>query len=85
MGAVDLTYKDKADLERSVAAIKKGYDEFQSLLELQFCTLDDNFEVAEGVKCSLFSNGTRVVVNYNKEPYNFEGQEVAPESYIVVK
>lgn len=85
MGAVDLTYKDKADLERSVAAIKKGYDEFQSLLELQFCTLDDNFEVAKGVKCSLFSNGTRVVVNYNKEPYTFEGQEVAPESYIVVK
>ena len=85
MGAVDLTYKDKADLERSVAAIKRGYDEFQSLQELQLCTLDDNFEVAKGVKCSLYSNGTRIVVNYNKEPYTFEGQEVAPERYIVVK
>ena len=85
MGENDLTMRNKADLERSVAAIKRGYDEFQSLQELQFCTLDDNFEVANGVKCSLYSNGTRIVVNYTQEPYIFEGQEVAPESYIVVK
>ena len=85
MGETDLTMRDKKDLERSVAIIKKGYDEFKTWQHLQFCTLDDHFELAKGVKCSVYSDGTRVVVNYNKEPYTFEGQEVAPESYILVK
>lgn len=85
MGETDLTMKDKADLERSVAIIKQGYDEFKTLQHLQLCTLDDHFEVAKGVKCSVFSDGTRVVVNYNNEPHIFEGREVAPENYIVLK
>ena len=85
MGETDLTIKDKKDLERSVAVIKKGYDEFKTLQYLQLCHLDDNYELAKGVKCSHYSDGTRVVVNYTKEPYIFEGQEVAPENYIVVK
>ena len=76
---------NKADLERSVAAIKRGYDEFQTMQHLQYEHLDDHFEVAEGVRCSVYSDGTRVVVNYTKEPYIYEGQEVAPENYIVVK
>ena len=85
MGENDLTMANKADLERSVAAIKRGYDEFQTMQHLQYEHLDDHFEVAEGVKCSVYSDGTRVVVNYTKEPYIYEGQEVAPENYIVVK
>ena len=85
MGETDLTYKDKADLERSVSIIKQGYDEFQTLQFLQYEHLDDHFEVAKGVKCSIYSDGTRVVTNYNKEPYTFEGKEIASESYIVVK
>ena len=85
MGENDLTMVNKADLERSVAAIKRGYDEFKTLQHLQLCHLDDNYELAEGVKCSHYSDGTRVVVNYTKEPYIYEGQEVAPENYIVVK
>ena len=85
MGENDLTMANKADLERSVAAIKRGYDEFKSMQYLQFCHLNDHFEVAEGVKCSVYSDGTRVVVNYNAEPYTFEGNEIAAESYLIVK
>jgi hypothetical protein len=85
MGENDLTMRDKTDLQRSVAAVKRGYDEFKTLQHLQYCTLDDNFELAKGVKCSVYSDGTRVVVNYNKEPYTYESREVAAESYIVVK
>ena len=85
MGETDLTFNDKRDLERSIAEIKKGYDEFQTLQFLQYEHLDDHFEVAKGVKCSLFSDGTRVVTNYNSEPYTFEGKEIAPEGYIVIR
>ena len=85
MGTADLTYKDKADLANSVSAIKKGYDEFKKWEHLQFETLEQHDKLAEGVYCSTYSDGTRVVVNYTKEPYRFEDTEVAAENYSIVK
>lgn len=85
MGNVDLTYKDKADLERSIAAVKRGYDEFKKWEYLQFETMEQHDKLAEGVYCSTYSDGSRVVVNYTKEPYVFEGVEVAPEYYAIIK
>ena len=85
MGNADLTYKDKADLERSVAAIKKGYDAFKEWEYLQFETMEQHDKLAEGVYCSTYSDGSRVVVNYGKEPYLFEGREVAAENYLIIK
>ena len=84
MGNADLTYKDKADLERSVAAIKRGYDAFKEWAYLQFETMEQHDKLAEGVYCSTYSDGSRVVVNYTKMPYIFEGQEVAPENYLII-
>ena len=85
MGTVDLTYKNKADLERSVAAVKQGYDMFKQWEYLQFETMEQHDKLAEGIYCSTYSDGTRVVVNYTKEPYLFEGVEVAAENYIIKK
>jgi hypothetical protein len=72
-------------LERSVAAIKQGYDLFKQWERLQFETMEQHDKLAEGVYCSTYSDGTRVVVNYNKEPYIYEGVEVAGENYIIKK
>jgi hypothetical protein len=85
MGTADLTYKDKADLEKSVAAIKRGYDEFKKWEHLQFETLEQHDKLAEGVYCSTYSDGTRVVVNYSRKPYLFEDVEVAAENYAIIK
>lgn len=85
MGNADLTYKDKADLERSVAAIKRGYDAFKEWEYLQFETMEQHDKLANGVYCSTYSDGSRVVVNYTKEPYMFEGVEVVPEYYAIIK
>ena len=85
MGNSDLTYKDKADLERSVAAIKRGYDAFKEWEYLQFETMEQHDKLAEGVYCSTYSDGSRVVVNYGKEPFTFEGKEVAAEDYLIIK
>jgi hypothetical protein len=52
---------------------------------LQFETMEQHDKLAEGIYCSTYSDGTRVVVNYNKEPYTFEGIEVASENYIIKK
>ncbi len=85
MGNADLTYKDKADLERSVAAIKRGYDAFKEWEYLQFETMEQHDKLAEDVYCSTYSDGSRVVVNYGKEPFTFEGKEVAAENYLILK
>ena len=85
MGEVDLSYKDKEDLAQSVKVIKDGFDEYQPLAPLQYETLDDHREVAPGITRSLFSDGTRIVCNYTKEPYTFERKEVKPEDYLVIK
>ena len=84
MGNTDLTYKDKADLERSVAAVKRGYDAFKEWAYLQFETMEQHDKLAEGVYCSTYSDGSRVVVNYTKMPYIFDGLEVAPENYLII-
>ena len=85
MGNADLTYKNKEDLERSVAAIKSGYDAFKEWEYLQFETMEQHDILAKGICCSTYSDGSRVVANYTKEPYIFEGKEVAAESYVIVK
>ena len=85
MGNADLTYKNKEDLERSVAAIKSGYDAFKEWEYLQFETMEQHDILAKGICCSTYSDGSRVVANYTKEPYFFEGKEVAAESYVIVK
>ncbi len=85
MGNADLTIKDRSDLERSVSAIKKGYDLFMQWQHLQFETMEQHDRIADGVYCSTYSDGSRVVVNYNKEPYTFEGKEIAAENYVILK
>ena len=47
--------------------------------------MEQHDKVAEGVYCSTYSDGTRVVANYGKEPYTFEGRVVAAENFIIVK
>lgn len=85
MGTADITYKDKADLQKSVAEIKRGYDLFKQWEHLQFETMEQHDKIAEGVYCSTYSDGTRVVTNYGKEPYTFEGRVVEAENFIIVK
>ena len=72
-------------MQRSVAEIKRGYDLFKQWEHLQFETMEQHDKIAEGVYCSTYSDGTRVVINYGKEPYTFEGRVVEAENFIIVK
>lgn len=85
MGEVDLSYKDKEDLENSVRVIKEGYDEYLPMAYLQYETLDDHEEIAPGITRSLFSDGTRIICNYSDKSYSFEGIEVPAEDYALIK
>jgi hypothetical protein len=46
--------------------------------------MEQHDKLTDGVYCSTYSGGTRVVVNYNKEPFVFEGVEVAGENYSII-
>jgi hypothetical protein len=41
--------------------------------------------LADGVACVTYSNGDKVVVNYNESSYLFEGYEVPANDYIIVR
>ena len=61
-----------------MAAIKRGYDEFEKLSDLQFEFMDDHRLLAKDVSLTGYSDGTRVIVNHGKAPYVFEGETVPP-------
>lgn len=85
MGDADIGCATDEELRESVAAIKKGYDEFESMKDLQYETLDEHAEIAPDVFCSTFSNGTRIVCNYSDADFEFEGQTVKPLGYVVIR
>ena len=85
MGDADINCGTDEELVQSVAAIKRGYDEFESMKELQYEFLDEHSEIAPNVFCSTFSNGTRIVCNYSEADFAFEGKTVKPLAYVVLK
>lgn len=76
MGKEDLTCATDEELRAGVAAIKKGYDEFEKLADLQFALMDDHRLLTPTVSLTTYSQGTRVVVNHGSAPYVFEGVDV---------
>ena len=78
MGKEDLTCATDDELRAGVAAIKRGYDEFERLSDLQFEFMDDHRLLAKDVSLTGYSNGTRVIVNHGETPYVFENATVPP-------
>lgn len=76
MGKEDLVCATDDELRAGVAAIKRGYDEFEKLADLQFAFMDDHRLLTPEVSLTTYSQGTRVVVNHGTTPYVFEGVSV---------
>lgn len=74
----DLTCATDEELREGVAAIKRGYDDYERLSDLQFEFMDDHRLLADDVVLTAYSDGTRVIVNYGDTPYLFEGTSVPP-------
>ena len=85
MGDADIECGTDEILRESVAAIKKGYDEFESMKELHYEFLNDHSEIAPGVFRSVFSNGTQIICNYSEANFEYSGQTIGPMNYAVLK
>ncbi len=69
---------------RDVPYIKKAFDEFKPVRHLQFEFMDSHEKIAEGVFLTTYSDGSKIVSNYNKTPFNYEGKTVEPINYILI-
>lgn len=85
MGNDDLKIGTKEELERTVAVIKKGYDEYQKLSFLQTEFIEDYKILAQGVSQVLYSDGTKVIANYNDADFSIGDIVVGAKDYIIKK
>ena len=85
MGTIDLEATTDEKLRQSVAWVKEGCDEYGRRSDLQFFFMDRHEKVAEGVFRTTYSNGARMIVNYNSEPANVDGVTVTGGTYEIVR
>ena len=64
-----MTAGTDGELRESAEKIKIMYDDYNSLLPERFEFTEKHEKVSDGVYKTVYSNGTIVVVDYNKETF----------------
>ena len=72
---------DKFGMEK----VAHAYKRFQPLKHLMTEEMLAHKILDDGVACVTYSNGDKVVVNYNESSYVFEGYEIPAKDYIIVR
>ena len=69
MGDIDLTFETDEELDRCVRALKAAEREFDMLQYLQYEFMDNHEKLGDGVYRTTYSDGTQVIVDYNRGSY----------------
>jgi len=85
MGTIDLEATTDEKLRQSVAWVKAGCDEYDRRSDLQFAFMDRHEIVRAGVVRVTYSNGAKMLVNYNDRPESLDGTTVPACDYVVVR
>ncbi|MDY6069446.1 MAG: DUF5696 domain-containing protein, partial [Opitutales bacterium] len=85
MGKNDLLCSNAEETKKSVAAVKQGYDLMKELGYLQYEFMQDHSQIADNVFKSVFSDGSEIITNYSKTPFEYRGELVAPMAYRLFK
>jgi len=85
MGSSDLTCATDEELAKSVAFVKKGYDEFSALADLQLEFMEQHEQIAPDVFRTAFSNGAEIISNYRADPFQHKGKKIEPQSYFLFR
>ena len=80
MGNEDLGCATDEELREGVAKLKQEYDFYQTIQDLQFEFMEEHEEIAEGVTCSRYSNGSRLLVNCRRTEFLWNGTTLPPLS-----
>jgi len=82
MGSSDLVCGTDEELTRSADFVKKGYDEFNALADLQFEFMEQHEMIAPDVFRTVFSNGAEIIANYRNAPFTYKGKDIGPQGYL---
>ena len=56
-------------MRSSVLKVKKMADDYELLKPVRYAFMDSDEEMAPGVFCTEYSNGIKVIVDYNRETF----------------
>ncbi|MBE6413701.1 MAG: hypothetical protein E7035_04000 [Verrucomicrobiaceae bacterium] len=74
-------YKKQSDID----GIAEAYREYVPMRYLQYEFMDRHEEIAKNVFLTGYSDGSEVVVNYTKKPFEYKGQVVEARDYRLFK
>ena len=66
---MDLHCGNDEQIDIATDALKKAYDEYETLKSLQFEFMENHEKLSEGVYRTTYSDGTVITVDYNTEKY----------------
>ncbi len=72
MGKEDFLSTTDEDLKDSVSKIKQMSEDYEELKPERFEFINNHEKISDGVYCTTYSNGTKVIVDYNNENYKIE-------------
>ena len=81
-GGRPVFYWQKAE---PVGEVLKIYNQYQPMAYLQYEFMDHHAEIAKGVFLTRYSDGSEVITNYNKTPFEYKGRTVAAEDFKLFK
>lgn len=84
MGTIDLEATTDEKMRQSVAWMKQGCDEYARRRDLQFHFMQRHDKVSPGVFRTTYSDGSRLIVNYNERNVTVEGVSVPSMDYVVL-
>lgn len=82
-GGRPVIYTSTKSVVRNIDRIAKAYKEFQSMAHLQLEFIENHIQLADGVFETSYSDGTKVIVNYNKKIFKYNNIEIPAEDYVV--
>lgn len=85
MGTIDLEATTDEKLRQSVRWVKEGCDEYDRRSDLQFAFMDRHETVRPGLVRVTYSNGAKMLVNYNSASEELDGVTVPAGEYTVVR
>ena len=84
MGTIDLELTTDEKLWQSARWIKEGCDEYNRRSALQFRFMDRHEDLGGGIFRVTYSDGSRLVGNYNDAPRKVDGADVPALGYVVI-
>jgi hypothetical protein len=85
MGENDFTCDGDEDMKMSVSLVKTALDDYEPLRHLQLEYMERYDYLGDGLEVATYSDGTRLVGNFSDNVKIFEGKEIEPFGYVMLK